>query len=199
MITAGRWDEFALLLIDVQYDFWDEDVQEDFPLFEQNTKKLLDGCRQGGIEVIHVRAVFSKDQSDWMVPYILKGSIPCIEGTKGVEVLPWAREKADEKVFIKQTFDSFLQPDLKQYLHDSKKKFLLMAGLVTSICVLFTTASAVQQGFLVALIEDCCGDEKKAHVQTIQRYKNIFMPVIQADAFTGYLPIWKEQIQRIEE
>jgi nicotinamidase-related amidase len=50
----------------------------------------------------------------------------------------------------------------------------LAAGLLTSICVLLTTASAMQKGFLAALVEDCCADEPNAHRHTLSRYTFIF-------------------------
>jgi nicotinamidase-related amidase len=35
-----------------------------------------------------------------------------------------------------------------QYLRQKRKRFVLTAGLVTSVCVFLTTASAAQNGFL---------------------------------------------------
>ncbi len=42
------------------------------------------------------------------------------------------------------------------------------------MCVLLTTVSAMQNGFLTAVVEDCCADEPDAHQQTLDRYAFIF-------------------------
>jgi nicotinamidase-related amidase len=172
--TECDWEQFALLLIDVQRDFWPEKMQECFPDFPASVARLLALCRGEGLEVVHLRARFKADMSDWMPRYRLRGRIPCVEGTEGVEALAFAIERPGEKVVVKQTFDGFHNPDLLPYLQERGKRFLLTAGLVTSTCVLLTTASATQLGFLAAVVEDCCADEPTAHEDTLERYQFVF-------------------------
>jgi len=174
--TSGQcdWSPFALLLIDVQRDFWEEALAERFPEFPTNVARLLELCRSEGIEVIHLRASFKLDQSDWMPRYRLRGRIPCVEGTPGAETLPVALALPNEAVISKHTFDGFCAPELPAYLRSRSKRFVLTAGLVTSTCVLFTTASAMQSGFLAAVVDDCCADEPMAHADTLDRYQFIF-------------------------
>ena len=101
------WAPFALLLIDAQRDFWPEEMASSFPNFPANIARLLELCRIEGIEIVHLRAIFKPDMSDWMLKYKLRGSIPCVQGTPGVETLPFARERTGETVIVKQTFDGF--------------------------------------------------------------------------------------------
>ena len=168
------WRHFALLLIDVQQDFWPERMAESFSDFPANITRLLSLCRSEGIEIVHLRASFKPDMSDWMPRYKLLGRIPCIAGTAGVETLPFALDEPGEKVIIKQTFDGFHAPELLPYLEQKRKRFVLTAGLVTSVCVFLTTASATQKGFLTAMIEDCCADQPESHEQTLDRYQFMF-------------------------
>lgn len=76
--THSDWEQFALLLIDVQQDFWDADIAQSFPSFHRNIARLLDFCSTHGIEVIHLRACFKPDMSDWMLKYKLRRRIPCV-------------------------------------------------------------------------------------------------------------------------
>jgi len=168
------WSQFALLLIDVQKDFWSEQVAQGFPDFPTNVARLLALCRAEGIEVVHVRAVFKPDMSDWMPVYKLRGRTPCVQGTPGVEVLPFAIDEPGEAVIIKHTFDGFRNPELLQVLRQKGKRFVLTAGLVTSVCVLFTTVSAAQSGFLTAVVEDCCAGYPEQHERTLDTYQFIF-------------------------
>ena len=171
---AGHWDPFALVLIDVQKDFWTDGMPIAFPDYPANVAGLLALCRQQGIDVVHLRAQFKKNKSDWMARYRLGGDIPCIEGKAGARVFEYATEPSDDPVFIKQTFDGFLSDELQAWLTDNNKQYLLMAGLVTSVCVLLTAAAAAQRGYLVSVVEDCCADKPEAHVHTLERYPFIF-------------------------
>jgi nicotinamidase-related amidase len=85
MNSASRnWESFALLLIDVQQDFWTDKMSQTFADYEKHVRQLLHVCRHEGIDVVHLRARFQQDQSDWMVRYKTLGRIPCIEGSPGV-------------------------------------------------------------------------------------------------------------------
>ena len=135
MSDQKDWNAFALLLIDVQQDFWPADTAEAFPDFQSHVEQLLSFCRTSGIDIVHIRAQFEPDQSDWMVKYIAQGSMPCIRGTSGAEILPCAQEQPGEHVVIKHTFDAFHNPEVLTHLRQRHKRFILTAGLVTSVCV----------------------------------------------------------------
>lgn len=193
---ARNRDPFVLLLIDVQKDFWTEEMSRAFPDYQKNVSQLLDYCRREQVEVVHLRARFRADKSDWMAKYKLLDQIPCIEGTDGAEVFPFATEAPGEKVIIKQTFDGFHNPELQSYLTENKKRFILMAGLVTSVCVLLTAASAAQRGYLVGIVEDCCGDEPEAHRQMLERYPFIFSRTT-VDHIPNDLEKWMADLGRL--
>jgi nicotinamidase-related amidase len=196
--THENWERFALLLIDVQQDFWGEKIAESFPQFPENIANLLELCRTQGVEIVHLRASFKPDMSDWMLKYRLSGSIPCVQGTPGIETLPFALEEPGEAVLIKHTFDGFQNPALLQYLRQKGKRFVFTAGLVTSTCVLFTTVSAAQNGFLTAVVEDCCADEPLAHQQTLDSYRFIFNRTT-VEAMPERHPDWLADLDKIDE
>lgn len=172
--SPPNWDPFVLLLIDVQQDFLTAEISKAFPDYEKNVSSLLNFCRLEGIDVVHMRASFRQDKSDWMAKYKLLDRIPCIDGTPGAEVCSFAKDVPGEKVIIKQAFDGFHNPDLPSYLVKNKKRFILVAGLITSVCLLLTAANAAQRGYLVGMVEDCCADEPEAHEHTLERYPFIF-------------------------
>ena len=169
-----NWDQFALLLIDVQEDFWSKDMEVAFPHFRENIRRLLAFCREQGIEVIHLQGRFSEDKSDWMPIYRLGRRMPCVENTDGVELLDEAVSQPGEMVIEKQSFDGFLSEQLDPHLQHMGRRFVLTAGLVTSICVFLTSVSAMQMGYLVAMVEDCCADEPAAHDHVFSRYDFMF-------------------------
>lgn len=172
--NSRNWDSFALLLIDVQQDFWADEMSQDLAEYEARVRTLLNVCRNEGIDIVHLRARFQQDESDWMIKYKSLGRIPCVEGTPGVEIFPFAKDEPGEFVIYKQSFDGFRKPALQAYLEKNEKRFVLVAGLVTSVCVLLTAATAAQRGYLVGVVEDCCADTPQAHKHTLQRYPFIF-------------------------
>ena len=171
------WSQFALLLVDVQQSFWPRGGKPGFPDFPANVARLLALCRTEGLEVIHVRSRFEPDKSDWMLMYRLRVPVshhPCVAGQEGEKPLSFAAAEPGERVFLKQTFDALHTPDLLAYLRENDKRVLLVAGLVTSICVFFTAASAAQLGFLAAVVEDCCADRPEKHERTLDGYQFMF-------------------------
>ncbi len=192
-----NWQSFALLLVDVQQDFWNDQLQTDFPHFQQNTIELLQFCRQSGIEVIHLREVFNPDKTDWLPRYLLRGRSPCVRGTNGAGVLDFAVEQAGEKVIEKQTQNGFHHLELLPYLRSKGKRFLLVAGLVTSVCVIFTATSAAQLGFLAAIVSDCCADYPEAHALALRRYKGFLLDVTTCGELPAKNQEWSEQLRRL--
>ena len=190
------WEQFALLLIDVQEDFWSAEMEAAFPGFRSNITRLLALCREQGIEVIHLRGKFSEDRSDWMPIYRLGRRMPCVENTGGVELLPEAVARPAEMVIDKQSFDGFLSEQLDPHLQHMGRRFLLTAGLVTSICVFLTSVSAMQLGYLVAMVEDCCADEPAAHDHVFSRYDFMFEKV-QLDGIVARHAAWQEMIEQL--
>jgi nicotinamidase-related amidase len=197
-VKSRNWESFALLLIDVQNDFWTGDMSQSFADYDKHVRQLLHVCRHEGIDIVHLRARFQQDESDWMVKYRSLGQIPCVEGTPGVEIFPFAEDLPGEFVIYKQSFDGFHKPALLAYLEKNQKRFLLVAGLVTSVCVLLTAATAAQRGYLVGIVEDCCADTPQAHDHTLQRYPFIF-DRISVEQITDYHEMWLADIDALTE
>ncbi len=171
------WSHFALLLVDVQQSFWPVHGRPDFPDFPANVARLLALCRTEGLEIIHVRSRFKPDKSDWMLMYRLRVPVshhPCVAGQEGEEPVSFAAGEPGEHVVFKQTFDALHTPNLIPYLRENDKRVILVAGLLTSVCVLFTAASAAQLGFLAAVVEDCCADRPERHEHTLDGYQFMF-------------------------
>jgi nicotinamidase-related amidase len=199
-MTENSWQDFALLLVDVQKDFWSADLEKAFPRFHQNTEQLLRFCRESGIEVIHLREVFNDtDRSDWLPRYRMRGRSPCVRGTPGAAPLDVAVELPGEKVIEKQTQNGFHSVDLLPYLCSKEKRYVLVAGLVTSVCVALTATSAAQTGFLSAIVADCSADYPEAHEQALKRFRGWLVDV----ADTGELGTrhldWRKQIEQLRQ
>jgi nicotinamidase-related amidase len=197
-MSADRdWSAFALLLIDVQRDFWTPELQKAFPQFEQNVEALLSLCRAEGIDVIHLRAAFQADRSNWMPLYKLRGEVPCVAGTPGCEPLPCAQEESREPVYHKACFDGMQLSELRTWLQGKGKRLLLVAGLETSVCVLFTAASAAQNGCLTVVVEDACADAPEPHAHTLEHYNRIALQRVTARNIVQQHERWLAQLREV--
>lgn len=195
----SAWDDYALILVDVQRDFWSEEVASAAPGFVDGIESLVGTCRGLGIEIVHVHARFQEDMSDWIARYRLRGRMPCVAGTKGAEPLSVAAPTVGERVVEKQSFDAFQGTDLDEVLRGTGKRFVLVAGLVTSTCVLLTAATATQLGYLVALVEDCCADRQPFHDHVLRMYHPFMFGITRSDQLSHDRPGWDEQLRRLDE
>jgi nicotinamidase-related amidase len=188
---------YALVLVDLQRDFWSEAAIATAPHLPDRVATLLEYARAEALTVVHVRARFRPDGSDWMARYRLRKWIPCIEGTPGVETLPFATERPGEPLVIKHTFDGFLGTDLDGVLAERGIRGLLVAGLVTSTCVLFTASTATQRGYLVSVVSDCCSDQEDMHNATLTGYPFVFDTVV-VDEIAGRRDAWDADLERLD-
>ena len=174
-------EQIALVLIDIQKDFWEPmSGDQTFKAFPENVARLLSLSREKGYNIIHIRSVFKPDRSDWMLFYRPdgRGQIPCIAGTKGTEFTEFAAPMDGEKVMEKQTFDSFIGTDLEEHLQSHGIKAVLIAGLETSVCVLFTANSAYQRKYLPLVVSDACADTGTRHENALEMYVNLSFKTI---------------------
>jgi nicotinamidase-related amidase len=168
--------QLALLLVDVQRDFWGPLAKlPRFAAFASNLRTLLDTARANHLTVVHTQAVFKPDRSDWMLFYRAhgRGHIPCIAGSAGVPIEDFAAPRDGEPVISKQTFDGFANTDLERVLRERNVKAVLIAGLVTSVCVLFTATSAYLKRFVPLVVSDACADSVEQHEATLRTYSGL--------------------------
>jgi len=166
----------ALILIDIQNDFWGP--LQSLPHlveFPSSVAQLLQAARAKNLAIIHTQAWFKPDRSDWMLFYRSegRGNVPCIANTAGAQFTDFAMPMPGEHVIQKQAFDGFVHSDLERILCKHNIQAALIAGLETSICVLFTAASAYLRRIVPLIVEDACGDELARHEATVRTYTHL--------------------------
>ena len=126
-------DNAALLCVDLQKCYYRPPITQLFPKLEENATKVLDVSRYlkwliwmqilknylnercQGLPVIHVRQEDKWGQSPWLPWW--SSLHPGQEKNLGVpEPLDCARNKDQEPVFIKNTFDGFFRTGLHEHL-----------------------------------------------------------------------------------
>jgi ureidoacrylate peracid hydrolase len=192
-------EQVALVLVDIQRDFWRplKDHPE-FSSFPGNVEILLSEARSQGLTVVHVRSEFDPDRSNWMLFYRPegRGEIPCIAGTEGTRFEDYAAPMPGEKIVEKEVFDGFVGTDLEAYLKKRGVKAALISGLETSVCVLFTATSAYLRRIVPLVVTDACADEPSRHEAALRMYGDLSFKAVTTSQVTGE---WAHVMALIEQ
>ena len=137
----------ALLIIDVQHDYFPGGTMELQGSVEASLRirKLLDYFRKGSMPVIHIQHQSVKPGSVFLVP-----------GTPGAEFHENVQPIDTEKVFKKILPNSFRSTGLDEYLKANKISTLVIAGMMTHMCVDTTVRAAFDLGYQCIVAGDCC-------------------------------------------
>lgn len=103
------------------------------------------------------------------IPVILTASVP--DGPNG-PLMPELQEAAPQAVFVprKGEVNAWDNSDYVAAVHATGKKTLIMAGVWTSVCVMFPALDATAAGFKVYAVMDASGDPSElASITTLTR------------------------------
>ena len=143
-----------------------------------NIASLERTFRSVGAEVIHLRIrALTRDGRDRGAEHrklgheVLPGSVDsgflCEIGPTG-----------DELVFDKTTGSPFTSTNIEYVLRNLGMRTLVVAGVVTTGCVLSTTIDAAERGFDVVVVEDACGAlVTEMHWAAIRIMRDVFASV----------------------
>jgi nicotinamidase-related amidase len=139
--------ERALVIIDIQNDYFPGGKMEleGADAAAANAGKALARFRKESVPVIHVRHLSVRPGSTFFIP-----------GTAGAEIHEAVRPQAGEKVIEKNFPNSFRGTELERVLKDAGVKELVVAGMMTHMCVDASVRQAADLGYRVTLLGDAC-------------------------------------------
>jgi nicotinamidase-related amidase len=141
----------ALLLIDIQYDYFPGGA---FPLFEPVKAagaacSILVWFRARQQPIVHVQHISTQPGATFFKP-----------GTDGAEFEAALAPHPGEHVVTKHFPNSFRETDLEAHLKSLGVKNLVVCGMMTHMCVDATVRVAKDLGYSVTLIGDACATRK---------------------------------------
>jgi len=116
--------------------------------------RLVERARGAGVPVVFVNDNFGRWRSD-IERMIASVSAPGCAGGAWLEIL---RPSARDFVVLKSTLSGFYQTPLEAMLRQGGVTTVVITGVVTGNCVLFTAADAYMRGFTVVVPGDCVDD-----------------------------------------
>ncbi len=158
--NAPDKSDVALLLIDIISDFEFEDGEKLFKYALPMARKLADlkkKAKKAGVPVIYVNDNFGKWQSNFK--FLLDHALDRkVRGSKIVELL-----KPDETDYfvLKPKHSGFYSTTLEVLLEHLESKTLILTGVTTDICILFTANDAYVRDYNLVVPSDCVASVEK--------------------------------------
>jgi nicotinamidase-related amidase len=136
-----------LLLIDIQRDYFPGGAH---PLVEPDAAaeaaaRLLTAFRAAGERVVHVQHVSTAADAAFFAP-----------GTAGVEFDERVAPDGEEHVVVKHRPNAFLGTGLESLLRSAEPDEIVVAGMMSSMCVDATVRAASDLGFSLSVAQDAC-------------------------------------------
>jgi nicotinamidase-related amidase len=164
----------ALLLIDIISDFEFIDGEKLFkntlPI-AKNIASLKNKAKKAGVPVVYVNDNFGKWQSDFkkLLEHCLDKSV---RGSQIVEML--APDDEEDYFVLKPKNSGFYSTTLELLLQHLNCKTLILTGVATDICILFTANDAYLRDFNLIIPSDCvAANEKKDSERTLKYLEKI--------------------------
>jgi nicotinamidase-related amidase len=143
----------ALLIIDVQMDYFPGGRMElvGAAAAAEALSALLKDFRRLALPVFHVQHVATKAGATFFLP-----------GTPGVEIHPRLAPVAGEGLVVKHFPSSFRDTGLDALLRSKGVDTLVVAGMMTHMCVDTTVRAAFDLGYSLVVAGDACATKKLA-------------------------------------
>jgi len=161
----------SLLLIDLQNDFLNNPSL--CPASGEaihHASRLLDGCRENAIPIIHVWTSVKTDDYARMSHWKETGRWICVEKTEGHDSPHSLQPSETEKVIHKTVFSPFVETDLGQTLSALQCDTLILSGVHTHSCIRATALDAYQRGYKVIVAEDAVASDNPLHASMTRQH-----------------------------
>lgn len=137
----------ALLLIDIQNDYFPGGAMDlvGSPEAAAKASDILALFRERDLPVFHIRHESLHEGATFFLP-----------GTSGADIQGYVLPLGDEIVITKNYPNSFRETDLLERLKAAGVTKLLVAGMMTHMCVDAGVRAAVDFGFECAVLSDAC-------------------------------------------
>jgi nicotinamidase-related amidase len=137
----------GLLIVDIQRDYFPGGAH---PLVEPeraaaNAAAVIGTFRSAGDPVVHLQHVWDAPEATFMRP-----------GTDGVEIHEAVAPADGEPVLQKAAPNGFVGTELESELRRLGVDELVVAGMMSSMCVDATVRAAVDLGFATTVVHDAC-------------------------------------------
>ena len=170
-------EKTALVVIDMLNDF----VEENGALVVPGAKNLvpiqaniLDRAREQSLTVVYLADNHMPDDQEFKV-----WPKHSVAGTQGAQVVDELAPRKGEKVIPKRRYSGFFGTDLDLTLREAGISNIILMGVLTDICVMYTSADASARGYNVYVVADGTGSTmKENHQFALQHMKDVHNTIV---------------------
>ena len=144
----------AVLVIDMLGDFINESgslyVGPHVNKIIKPIKDLVENERAKGSSIIYICDNHLPDDAEFKMftPH-------CIKGTEGAAIIDVLKPEETDHIINKRRYSAFAGTDLDITLREKSVTDLVLVGVCTNICVLYTSADARNLNYIVTVPEQC--------------------------------------------
>lgn len=143
----------AILVIDMLNDF----VLKGAPLEVPRARQIIPAIKKRLTRAAreHVPVIYVCDKHRKEDPEFKAWPKHAVNGSAGSEIIAELKPRSRDYIIDKTTYSAFYRTKLEKFLKKLGTKKIVIAGVVTEICVLYTSMEACLRGFQVEVPEDC--------------------------------------------
>ena len=170
--TLLKPEHTALLIVDVQNDYWNEEDNRLFPDFLKRLRNTIEAAKEAGVFVVYIQDTLlpgrKSDSAAWIRHYMVSSSLEnpesvpekAVEGTWGHQFVKDIEPDATSLIVKKFRSSGFAGTSLDLLLRSNNIKTCVITGVMTYGCVESTCRDASNEYFVVVL-RDCVAAPRK--------------------------------------
>lgn len=162
----------ALLVIDMLNDFVMENGSLVVPVAESLVpiqKQLLEVSRGVGVSVVFLTDSHRPDDDEFT-----KWPAHAVAGTWGARIIDSLAPIEGDSVITKRRYSGFYGSDLDLTLREKAIDNVIIVGVLTDICVMYTSADASARGYKVLVVSDATGSTvRDNHLFALAHMKDV--------------------------
>lgn len=135
----------ALILVDFQNEWINPNSEYyvgDISEVIEKTNRLIDWARKNNVKIIFTKHIEVDSVNEFA------------EGSENSELIPELLRDDSGVVIVKNKISPFYKTNLENELNGVSE--IIVAGILTNLCVRSLTADAYDRDFEITIIDDCC-------------------------------------------
>ena len=172
-LKKSETEAYALLITDMLNDFVNKGATLEVPAARaiiQPMRKEINKARKAQIPIIYCCDAHKVNDPEFKL-----WPRHAVKGTAGADVIKQLKPHKEDYVISKTYYSCFYKTSLDKLLKKLGITHLILTGVVTNICILYTTAEAYMRGYKVTIPKNCVAAlTKNEHRFALQQMRHVF-------------------------
>ena len=156
-------ETYVLIVIDMLNDFVSKGAVLEVPMARaivDNIKKQMSQARRHRIPIVYCCDAHRNNDLEFKL-----WPRHAVKGTDGAKVIKQLKPHREDYVVAKTSYSCFYKTSLGKLLKKLGRTHLIITGVVTNICVLYTAVDAYMRGYKVTIPKNCVAAITKSEHQ----------------------------------